>query len=348
MYLNGIDISSYQGIIDWEKVKSHGINFAILRGVTKNGNLDTTFELNYQNAKSANVEIIGVYHFSYALDEATAKKDAENMIRKLNGKKINIYLDLEWAKQGVLGKSKVTSIAKAYVNTCKSLGYTCHIYSNLDWYKNKYNASELSALDCKFWIARHPSSDNGKIKDHLKPNVGEAMWQYSSKGNVSGISGNVDMNVVYDESLLDTTTPVVTTPTITETAITLIGKITSVSSGLTIRTAPNKSSNKVGLYTKGDAVQLIAKTSNGWYRTSKGYISGDYVSAAIGQVYNCGGLNFRVSSAPGAKIITTLSPGNETQAADKITLLSEENGWYKAKLDDGTVGWVSKKYIRIL
>ena len=59
------------------------------------------------------------------------------MIEKLNGKKVDIYLDLEWSNQGALGKSKVTSIAKTYVNTCKSLGYTCHIYSNLDWYKNK-------------------------------------------------------------------------------------------------------------------------------------------------------------------------------------------------------------------
>lgn len=80
-------------------------------------------------------------------------------------------------------KSKVTSIAKTYVNTCKSLGYTCHIYSNLDWYKNKYNASELSALGCKFWIARYSSSDDGTIKESLKPNVGEYIWQYSSNNN---------------------------------------------------------------------------------------------------------------------------------------------------------------------
>lgn len=90
-------------------------------------------------------------------------------------------------------------------------------------------------------------------------------------------------------------------------------------------------------------MQLIAKTSNSWYKTDKGYISGSYVSAAIGQVYNCGGLNFRKSNEPEAdNIIKTLKPG------DEITLLKEENGWYKAKLEDGTVGWVSKKYIKIL
>lgn len=344
MYKNGIDVSSYQGKINWSQVKEHGINFVILRGITKNGNMDTTFELNYKNAKSSNVNIIGVYHFSYALDIVTAEKDAKNMVGKLNGKKLNIYLDLEWYNQGALGKTKVTEIAKAYVNICKSLGYVCHIYSNLDWYKNKYNANELSALGCKFWIARYSSYDNGEIKDNLKPNIGEAIWQYSSKGNVSGINGSVDMNVIYDKSLLDTV-PVVPTPnpsTSFETSVTLLGKITTVSSNLTIRSQPNTNATVLGSYTKASIVQLTAKTSNGWYRTDKGYISGSYVSTVTGQVYNCGGLNFRTSSDPGATVIKTLKP------ADEMMLLKEENGWYHAKLNDGTIGWVSKKYIRIL
>lgn len=337
-----IDVSAYQGVINWSRVKSGGVTLAILRGVTKDGNMDTTFETNYKNATSVGVNIIGVYHFSYSLDETTAKKDAENMISKLNGKKVDIYLDLEWATQGSLGKSKVTSIAKTYVNTCKSLGYTCHIYSNLDWYKNKYNASELSALGCKFWIARYSSSDDGTVKESLKPNVGEYMWQYSSKGKVSGINGNVDMNVIYNYTGSNTQ-PTTPSNSITETSITLLGKITTTSSNLTIRSQPNTTSTKLGYYTKASVVQLIAKTSNGWYKTDKGYISGSYVSDAIGQVYNCGGLNFRKSNEPEAgNVIRTLKPG------DEITLLTEEYGWYKAKLEDGTVGWVSKKYIKIL
>ena len=338
-----IDVSSYQSVINWNQVKNGGITLAILRGVTKNGNMDTTFDTNYQNAKMAGVNIIGVYHFSYALDESTSKKDAENMINKLNGRKLDIYLDLEWANQGLLGKTNVTSIAKTYVNVCKSHGYTCHIYSNLDWYKNKYNASELSALGCKFWIARYPASDNGTVKDSLKPNISEYIWQYSSKGKVPGINGNVDMNIVYNyvESNGNTQTTIPSN-SITETSITLLGKITTTSSNLTIRSQPNTESVRLGYYTKSSIVQLIAKTSSGWYRTDKGYISGSYVSTVTGQVYNCGGLNFRTSSDPGAAIIRTLKP------SDEMMLLKEENGWYNAKLNDGTIGWVSKKYIRIL
>ena len=193
----GMDVSSYQGTIDWTKVKNSNIKFVILRGVLKNGTLDTTFEKNYSGAVNNGISVIGVYHFSYALDEATAKNDAANMISKLNGKKLDIYLDLEWSTQRSLGKAKVTSIAKAYINKCASLGYNCHIYSNLDWYKNVYDAPELKNMGCKFWIARYPSADNGTVKDNLRPNVGEYIWQYSSNGMISGISSNVDLNIIY-------------------------------------------------------------------------------------------------------------------------------------------------------
>lgn len=196
-----IDVSGYQGTIDWKRVKLSGIQYAILRGVIKNGNLDSSFERNYMNATQNGIKILGVYQFSYALSEEAAQNDALNMIRKLNGKKLTIWLDLEWAEQRKLGKDKVTAIAKTYINTCRLAGYTCHIYSNLDWFKNVYHAAELKNLGCRFWIARYPAADTGIIKEHLKPNVGECMWQYSSKGIVDGIFGNVDMNLLYEEPI---------------------------------------------------------------------------------------------------------------------------------------------------
>ena len=194
-----IDVSSYQGTIDWKRVKQSGINYAILRGVIKNGSLDSAFERNYTNAIQNGIKIIGVYQFSYALTKEAARNDAINMLQKLNGKKTDIWLDLEWSEQRKLGKDKITSIAKTYINTCRTAGYVCNIYSNLDWYKNVYNAIELKNLGCKFWIARYPAQDTGIVKDSLKPNVGEVIWQYSPKGSVDGISGNVDMNIIYGD-----------------------------------------------------------------------------------------------------------------------------------------------------
>lgn len=334
-----IDVSSYQGTINWDRVKENCINYAIIRGVTKNGQLDTKFETNYANATKAGITILGVYHFSYALNESTSISDAKNMITKLNGKKIPIYLDLEWSTQRALGKDKVTSIATAYVNTCKSLGYTCHIYSNLDWFKNVFNSNELSALGCEFWIARYSSDDTGEMKEHLKPNIGESIWQYSSKGKVAGINGNVDMNIIYklptdsNNNSGDSSSSIST--------IEFLGKITA--SSLNIRSGASSAYSRVGSYSKGVVVHIIGQASNGWYQTDKGYISNEYVKQLIGQVFNCGGLNVR--TAPDSSknnIVTSLKP------SDEIALLSDNGSWYKCRLNDGTIGWVSKKYIKLL
>ncbi len=197
-----VDVSAYQGTIDWKRVRNAGIRYAVLRGVTKNGSLDSAFERNYTNAIQNDIRLLGVYQFSYALNEEDARNAAHTMIRKLNGRKLPIWLDLEWAEQRKLGKDKVTAIAGTYIHTCRESGYTCDIYSNLDWYKNVYHAAELKNLGCRFWIARYPAADTGIVKEHLKPNVGECMWQYSSKGSVDGITGNVDMNMICDTALL--------------------------------------------------------------------------------------------------------------------------------------------------
>ena len=73
-------------------------------------------------------------------------------------------------------------------------GYECNIYCNLDWYKNV-----CGGLNAKYWIARYPQQDTGKVQSSLRPNVGEIGWQYSSKGRVPGITGNVDMNLWYGD-----------------------------------------------------------------------------------------------------------------------------------------------------
>lgn len=195
--VKGLDVSSYQGNIDWKKVANQGYKFTILRSALKSGNLDTHFEQNYFGAKSAGLEV-DVYQFSYALSIHTAIEDANNLIAKLNGKKVDIWLDLEWATQGKLGKDTVTEIAIAYINECKRLGYKCNIYSNTSWYKNYYHADKLRELGCKFWIAKYGVND-GIYDESRKPNIGEFIWQYTSKGQVDGISGNTDLNMMYVE-----------------------------------------------------------------------------------------------------------------------------------------------------
>lgn len=189
----GIDVSSYQKKPDWKKVRESGKEFAILRVACSTGK-DPSFEYNYENAK-ANGIAVGVYRFSYALSVDQAKAEARKVVEYLAGRKLEmgVWLDLEWDKQRALGKTTVRKIATEWIKVIRDAGYECNIYSNLDWYKNV-----VGGLDARYWIARYPANDNGSVRINLKPNIGEVGWQFSSKGVVPGIVGNVDMNVWYD------------------------------------------------------------------------------------------------------------------------------------------------------
>ena len=195
MEIKGIDVSSYQGKPDWTKVSNSEVKFAILRIHQKSG-VDTSFEYNYKGCKSNGI-LIGGYKYSYALAPAQAIDEAENVISVLGGRGLDfpIFYDLEWSQQRSLGKQAIENIAIAFLTRIKKAGYKVGIYCNLDWYNNVLSDA-LKQYDC--WIARYPASDNGSVQERLRPNVG-AGWQYSSKGKVSGISGNVDMDVFYTD-----------------------------------------------------------------------------------------------------------------------------------------------------
>ncbi len=130
----------------------------------------------------------------------------------------------------------------------------------------------------------------------------------------------------------------------TESPVEFLGKINTKSGNLNIRSAPNSSSNKTGTYKKGELVQLIAKTSTNWYRTDKGYISGEYVIAAKGKVFNCTKLNMRKDPKVEANNVVSVLNVN-----DEIYLIKQaENGWYKIRTKNNLIGYVSNKYIMIL
>ena len=195
MEIKGIDVSSNQGKPDWTKVSNSGIKFAILRIHQKSG-IDTSFEHNYKGCKSNGI-LIGGYKYSYALTPAQAIDEAENVISVLGGRGLDfpVFYDLEWAQQRSFGKQAIENIAVAFLTRIKKAGYKVGIYCNLDWY-NSVLSDALKQYDC--WIARYPASDNGFVQERLRPNVGVG-WQYSSKGKVSGISENVDMDVFYTD-----------------------------------------------------------------------------------------------------------------------------------------------------
>ncbi len=191
----GIDVSSYQRKPDWGVVKEHGISFAILRIMNSKGK-DTSFEYNYKGCGAAGIAR-GVYRFSYALTDAQAKAEARGVLTALAGRKLEmgVWLDLEWGRQRALGRKKVQRLANTWMKVIRDGGYECNIYCNKDWFVNV-----CGGLDARYWISRYPASDDGTMKPDLKPNVGEIGWQYSSKGKVPGIIGNVDMDIWYDDA----------------------------------------------------------------------------------------------------------------------------------------------------
>lgn len=193
MELKGIDVSSNQGKPDWSKVAKAGIKFAILRVHQRDG-IDSSFEYNYKGCKSNGI-LIGGYKYSYALTPAQAIDEAEDVIAALNGRGLDfsMFYDLEWSNQRKLGKQAVENIAVVFLTRMRKAGYKVGIYCNMDWYNNVLTDS-LRKYEC--WIASYPDDDDGTIQTRLKPPVGVG-WQYSSKGKVPGISGNVDMDVFY-------------------------------------------------------------------------------------------------------------------------------------------------------
>ncbi len=345
-----VDVSSYQGDINWNLVKSTGINYAILKVIRKDLNPDKKFEENWKGCKSVGISVDGVYNYSYATTVEKAKSDAQKVLSILNGRKCTVWLDVEDKCQQGIG-SLLKDIINAYRDVIVGAGYDFGIYTGMSFYTS-YIKPYVSQIKCdKFWIARYYNGYN-KLSVNINPNeqynpkinIGREIfaWQYTSSGQISGINGNVDLSVIYG----DAKSSMVFKPiaTISETLVTLIGKINTKSGNLNIRSAPNSTSSKVGTYKKGELVQLIARTSNGWYRTDKGYISGDYVVATMGKVFNCTKLNMRKEPKVETNNVVSVLNVNEEVYLMKIT----DNGWYKVKTKDNLVGYVSNKYITIL
>lgn len=196
MEIRGIDVSAWQGAIDWDTVANYGMDFAILR-ITEAGNvIDSCFEKNYSGCQKHNIPT-GAYKYSYAMTVAEIQSEARKVVEVLNGRKLQypVWLDLEWNNQRSLGAEQIHKLAEAFEKIITAAGYKFGIYCNVDWYLNVI-CSHLKKYD--FWIARYPASDNGTLQERLRPDFGVG-WQYSSKAKIPGISGTVDRNVFYKD-----------------------------------------------------------------------------------------------------------------------------------------------------
>ena len=197
-----VDVSYWQHSIDWVKAAADGVTHAVCRAsytsqdkFSLNG--DSTFVKNVEGAYAAGVKV-GAYHYSQAISEAEAKKEAEYIVKILEPYKSKITLPvvLDWefgkrlnaSKAKALGKTKCTAICKAFCDVVSAAGYTPMVYANYTAFKNYLILSEIRKFS-KVWLAQYNST---------KSIVEVDWWQYTSSGSVKGITGKVDMNKIYE------------------------------------------------------------------------------------------------------------------------------------------------------
>ncbi len=192
----GIDVSKWNGAIDWKKVKNEGIDFAIIRCGYRGSSAgalieDPTFRTNIKGAQAAGIKV-GVYFFTQAVNEVEAVEEASMVINLCKGYGLSfpVYLDVEGSngRGDAISTAQRTANIKAFCGTIQNAGYKAGVYANKTWFTSKINTAQLT--NYKIWLAQYAANVTYNATRY-------DMWQYTSKGKVSGISGNVDMNTWY-------------------------------------------------------------------------------------------------------------------------------------------------------
>ncbi|MBP5600688.1 MAG: hypothetical protein J6X48_10525 [Lachnospiraceae bacterium] len=196
----GIDVSTWNGTIDWNRVAKSGVSYAIIRcgfrGTTVGGLVaDNKFEANVKNAQAAGIKV-GIYFFSQATTEAEAVEEASTCLTMIDVYKVKptypIFIDIEGAGAGAraanLNKSQRTAVAKAFCKTITNSGYKAGVYSNKSWLTNNIDTASLTGYT--IWLAQYAQSPTYTATRY-------DLWQYSDAGSIAGISGKVDLDLSY-------------------------------------------------------------------------------------------------------------------------------------------------------
>ncbi len=195
----GIDVSRYQGDIDFNKVKASGVEFVIMRlgiqsNINKDISVDTKYYQNIKNAKEAGLKV-GVYVFTTATNSAKAKEHAEWTLNILNGEELDFPIAYDWENWNKFGSYK-TSIFHlsdgfdAFYDTVNKQGYTAMLYSSKRYLEKVW----MNRFDRPVWLAHYTSNLNKSSYEGKY-----IMWQLCSNGRVDGIKGNVDLDIYYKE-----------------------------------------------------------------------------------------------------------------------------------------------------
>ena len=198
MAVKGIDVSEFQTNVNYEKVKNDGIRFVIIRcgyGMDYTSQDDAEFERNIKECERLNIPF-GIYLMSYSNTVEKARSEAQHILRLTKGHNptLGLWYDVEDNNtSGSVSKETLTNIINTFCNTVKNAGYKVGVYASLNWLDNKIEKQIKE--NYAIWVAQYNNECQYEGKYIL--------WQYTSSGKANGIAGNVDMNYLYDESLLD-------------------------------------------------------------------------------------------------------------------------------------------------
>lgn len=195
----GVDVSKWQGEIDWGKAKADGVEFAMLRAGYGRGNIDDRFKRNADECTRLGIPF-GVYWFSYAYTEDMARKEAQYCLNAVAPYKLSypIAFDFEYDSvdhaqdKGVtITKELASAIARAFLTEIENAGYYATLYANPNYLAVYFDNDIPTRYDV--WLAQWPRNP----QPEPKPEQAGGMWQYTSSGTVNGIEGRVDMNYAY-------------------------------------------------------------------------------------------------------------------------------------------------------
>ncbi len=195
--MKGIDVSSYQGVIDWSKVRT---DFAIIRmgyGDDISRQDDSKFMSNVQGCILNNIPF-AVYLYSYAVrleGEESIRSEVNHCLRLLNGiskKPFCVYLDMEDDSTTYLGRDMLTKMAIMFCSEIGNAGYKTGVYANEYWYSTYLKGEEIASYGNSLWVAKY-----GNNKPEVRANYD--IWQYTSKGKIEGIQGDVDLNEMFND-----------------------------------------------------------------------------------------------------------------------------------------------------
>lgn len=195
----GVDVSEYQGKIDWEKVAAEGFRFAIIRvgarawGQTGQILTDTRWQENLTGARQAGLQV-GVYFFSQAISEEEAREEARFVLEKLDGQTLDLPVVFDWefapdtdARTKNVTPQMLNRCAIAFCQEVSAAGYQPMVYFNLDLAKRMLDLLQMQEMGYPFWLAMYTTN---MTYPHRVD-----MWQYTDEGTVAGINGTVDINL---------------------------------------------------------------------------------------------------------------------------------------------------------